>query len=372
LAHELVFLAPGIQEMKLLTRYLSREIYASIALVFTALILLFAFLDFIHELGTMGYGQYSLGYVVVFVILTIPGHVYELFPVAVLIGTITALVQMAARSELTIYRASGASTSQMLGALCKIALPMVLLSFICGELVSPPSERMAQKLRLKALNSQVSLQAFRSGVWVKDDLSFVNVKSVMPDTSLLDINIYTLDPDFHLKTIVRAKHASYVQPGSWRLEEVLETRFDKSGVSTKNLSSQDWQSALTPGILSVMLVVPEQMSAYDLYKYASHLKENKQQSARYEIAMWNKLIYPFALLVMMVLALPFASYQRRSGGVSVMVFMGIVLGLVFHFAGRLFASLGSLYNWQPLLSATAMTGVFLLIGSVMIWQVERR
>lgn len=358
--------------MNLLTRYLAREIYASIALVFAALIMLFAFLDFIHELSMMGYGQYSLGYVVAFVILTIPGHVYELFPVAVLIGTITALVQMAARSELTIYRASGASTVQMLGALSKIALPMILLSFVCGELLAPPSERMAQKLRLKALNTQVSFQAFRSGVWVKDDYSFVNVRSVMPDTSLSDIDIYTFDETFHLKTILRAKHASYARSGTWKLEEVLQTHFDKLGVSTQSVPAQEWSSALTPGILSVMLVVPEQMSAYDLYKYASHLKENRQQSARYEIAMWNKLIYPFALLVMMVLALPFASYQRRSGGISVMVFMGIVLGLVFHFAGRLVASLGALNDWQPLLSATAMTGVFLLVGAVMIWQVERR
>ncbi len=358
--------------MKLLTRYLAREIYASVGLVFAALIMLFAFLDFIHELSMMGYGQYSLGYVVAFVVLTIPGHIYELFPVAVLIGTITALVQMAARSELTIYRASGASTGQMLGALCKIALPMILLSFICGEMLAPPSERMAQKLRLQALNTKISFQAFRSGVWVKDDNSFVNVRSVMPDTSLSDIDIYTFDERFHMRSVIRAKHAAYLQSGVWRLEDVVQTDFNEQGVNMHALPNQEWKTALTPGILSVMLVVPEQMSALDLYKYTAHLKENKQQSARYEIAMWNKIIYPFALLVMMVLALPFASYQRRSGGISVMIFMGIVLGLVFHFAGRLFASIGALNEWQPLLSATAMTGVFLLVGAFMIWRVERR
>ena len=358
--------------MKLLTRYLSREIYGSIALVFAALLMLFAFLDFIHELSVMGYGKYSLGYVVAFVMLTIPGHIYELFPVAVLIGTIIAVVQMAARSELTIYRVSGASTLQMLTALAKIALPMIIISFLCGEFIAPPAERMAQKLRLKALNTQVSLQAFRSGVWVKDDYSFVNVRSVMPDTSLDDIDIYNFDDTFHLKTIVHAAHATYLEPGSWQLDTVMQTRFDKAGVSIQSVPTQAWQSALTPGILSVMLVVPEQMSAYDLYQYVAHLKENKQQSARYEIAMWNKLVYPFALLVMMVLALPFASYQRRSGGISVMVFMGIVLGLVFHFAGRLVASLGALNDWQPFLSATAMTGIFLLVGTAMIWRVERR
>lgn len=358
--------------MNLLTRYLGREIYLSIALVFAALIMLFAFLDLIHELNVMGQGQYHLGYVLLFVMLTMPGHVYELFPVAVLVGTIFALVQMAASSELTVYRASGASLWQMIGALFRIALPLVILSFICGEFIAPPSERLAQQLRLKAQNAQVSLKEFRSGVWVKDDLSFVNVKNVMPDTSLLNIDIYRFDKTYHLQAITHAKRASFIEEGRWKLEEVRETRFERQGTAIHTVPSQEWQSALNPGILSVLLVVPEQMSAYDLYQYTSHLKENRQKSARYEIAMWGKLVYPFALMVMMLLALPFASYHRRAGGVGAMIFLGIVLGLVFHFVGRLFANLGALNDWQPFVSATAMTGLFLSLGMLMLWWTERR
>ena len=358
--------------MKILTRYLAREIYISIALIFAALIALFAFMDLIHELNDVGQGKYSLGYVILFVVLTIPGHIYELFPVAVLIGTIFALVQMAANSELTVYRASGASLMQMITALLKIALPLVLLSFIAGELIAPPSERLAQQLRFKVHNTQVSLKEFRSGVWVKDEHSFVNIKNVMPDTSLNDINIYQFDETYHLDAVTYAKQADFLQPGLWRLGGVQETRFSNQGASISTSSTQQWHSALTPQILSVLLVVPEQMSAWNLYQYALHLRGNHQQSARYEIAMWNKLIYPLAVLVMMVLALPFAGYQRRAGGIGAQVFLGIVLGLLFHFVGRLFASLGALNNWQPFLSATAMTGLFLLLGSAMLWWTERR
>lgn len=358
--------------MNLLTRYLGREIYLSIGLVFLALIMLYSFLDLIHELNEMGKGQYNLGYVLLFVILTIPGHVYELFPVAVLIGTIIALVQMAASSELTVFRSSGASIWQMVGALFKIALPLVVLSFVCGELLAPPSERMAQQLRLKAQNAQVTLKEFRSGVWVKDDRNFVNVKNVMPDTSLSNIVIYQFDDTYHLRAITNAKHADFIEDGRWQLEDVLETRFDQEGTSINAEPLQEWHSALNPSIFSVLLVVPEQMSAWSLYQYADHLRENHQKSARYEIAMWDKLVYPFALLVMMLLALPFASYHRRAGGVGAMVFMGIVLGLTFHFVGRLFASLGALNDWQPFFSATAMTGMFLLLGMAMLWWTERR
>ena len=88
--------------------------------------------------------------------------------------------------------------------------------------------------------------------------------------------------------------------------------------------------------------------------------------------MWSKLAYPFVLMVMLLLALPFASYHRRAGGIGAMVFMGIVLGLVFHLAGRMFASLGALNDWQPFISATAMTGLFLLLGMILLWWTERR
>ena len=358
--------------MKLMTRYLSREIYLSIGLVFFALIMLFAFLDMIHELNVMGQGQYSFGYVLMFVILTIPGHIYELFPVAVLIGTIVALVQLAAGSELTVFRSSGASLMQMVGALFRIALPLLALSFICGELVAPPSERLAQKLRLQAQNAQVSLKEFRSGVWVKDEHSFVNVKNVMPDSSLSNIDIYQFDETYHLRSIIKAKHANFIEQGRWQLEDVLLTQFGPGGTSTNVQAIQEWRSGLSPSIFSVLLVVPEQMSAWSLYQYAEHLRDNRQQSARYEIAMWNKLVYPISLMVMMLLALPFASYQRRTGGIGAMIFMGIVLGLVFHFVGRLFASLGALNDWQPFVSATAMTGLFLLFGIAMLWWTERR
>lgn len=358
--------------MKLLTRYLAREIYLSILMVFVALIMLFALLDLINELNSMGRGDYRLGYVLLFVTLIIPGHVYELFPVAVLIGSIFAMVQMASHSELTVYRSSGVSLKQMVGALLKTGLPLVILCFLCGEFIAPPSERMAQQLRMKAQNAQVSLKEFRSGVWARDEHSFINVRSVLPDTSLLDVSIYEFDESYHLRSITSAERAAYLESARWQLEGVKQTSFDKQGATTNNRPSAEWHSSLNPDILSVLLVVPEQMSALNLYKYTQHLRDNHQKTARYEIAMWNKLAYPFAVLVMMLLALPFSSYQRREGGISGKIFLGIVLGLSFHFIGRLFANVGALNEWPPLLSATAISWIFLGLALFMLRHTEKR
>lgn len=361
--------------MSLLLRHLGREIYLSIGLIFFALVALFSFMDFIHELGEMGKGQYHLGYVMLYVVLVIPGHIYELFPMAVLIGTILALVQMAASSELTVYRCSGVSPQRMIGILFLIAIPLVSLSLVIGEWVVPPSDRMAQRLSLVARKGQDTLKEFRSGVWLKDERSFVNVKNVMLDANLSNltgVDIYRFDDSYHLQAITNAKRASFIAQGHWLLEEVSETQFSKEGVSVHAQPTMEWASALHPSIFSVLLVVPEQMSAYELYQFSSHLKDNRQKSARYEIAMWSKLVYPFSLMTMLLLALPFASYQRRTGGVGAMIFLGILMGLTFHVIGRLFASLGALNDWHPFISASAMTGLFLLLGGGMLWWTERR
>jgi len=93
---------------------------------------------------------------------------------------------------------------------------------------------------------------------------------------------------------------------------------------------------------------------------------------RYDIALWNKLVYPFAVLVMLLLALPFSAYQRREGGIGGRIFVGVVLGLGFHFAGRLFANLGALNEWPAPFSATAMSWIFLGLALTMLWRAERR
>jgi lipopolysaccharide export system permease protein len=142
--------------------------------------------------------------------------------------------------------------------------------------------------------------------------------------------------------------------------------------SVKKLSEAYWNSVLTPDILNVLLVVPEQMSAWNLYFYVEHLRENKQRTTRYEIALWSKLVYPFASLVMILLALPFAHHQTRSAGVGQKVFAGIMLGLAFHLLNRLFAHLGLLNDWDPVLSAVAPTALFFCMALGMMWWIGRR
>lgn len=357
--------------MRILNRYLAHEVYSSTLLVFASLLMLFAFFDLIHELGDLGQGNYRLVNILGYVLLSLPGHVYELFPIAALIGTLFALAQLTAHSEFTVMRVSGISTPRIAWSLAKAGLLFVLLTFIFGEFIAPPSERAAQQLRLKATSTVVA-QEFRSGLWVKDAGNFVNIEEVLPDATMQGVKIYEFDPGFRLRTISYAQRAEHVDENRWRLTDVAQTRFESGMTVVSKLPQAYWHSVLTPDILNVLLVVPEQMSAWNLYFYVQHLRENKQKTTRYEIALWSKLAYPFASLVMIMLALPFAYFQGRSGGVSGKIFAGIMLGLVFHLLNRLFSHLGLLNDWSPLFSAVFPMLAFLGAAAAMMWKVEKR
>ena len=133
-----------------------------------------------------------------------------------------------------------------------------------------------------------------------------------------------------------------------------------------------WTSALNPEILAVLLVSPEKMSLVNLYQYVRHLADNQQKTQRYEIALWKKLIYPLATLVMMALALPFAYKHDRLSAVSVKVFAGVMLGVLFQMLNGLFSHLGVINSWQPLATALTPSFMFLLAAASMLWWVERR
>ena len=159
----------------------------------------------------------------------------------------------------------------------------------------------------------------------------MNVGEVLPDSTLKGVQIYEFDETFGCFRSARRRAAATQGANRWALAGVVQTRFGADGASVRNLPTLEWTSVLTPEMLAVLLVVPEKLSAWGLYQYTQHLAANKQRSDRYEIALWKKLIYPFAALVMMALALPFAYLQIRTGGVGVKLFAGLMLGVLFHF-----------------------------------------
>lgn len=356
--------------MKILNKYLLKEITINVLMVMLALIAMFSFFDLIQELDTLGKGNYGLGKILLFVLLSAPGHVYDVMPVAVLVGCMYSLGQLARYSELVVLRVSGLSILDIALLLLKIGAVFTLITFLVGELVTPYSEKMAQRMRIKATDSVVA-QEFRSGLWVKDGNSFINAEEVLPDATLLNIHIYKFDEHAKLITASNAKAGEF-KDNAWKLKDVSETSFSTDSVKVIQTPEAAWHSLIRPELLNVLLIMPEKMSALNLYTYINHLTVNKQKTTRYEVALWAKLIYPLACMVMVLLALPFGFIQQRESGASTKIFMGIMLGVMYQILNRVFSHLGLLNDWPPLFSAVMPTIMFLIAGVSMLFYVDRR
>ncbi|HWR76749.1 MAG TPA: LPS export ABC transporter permease LptG [Thiobacillus sp.] len=357
--------------MTLLARYLAGQVLVASGFVLLALLVMFAFFDVMQELSSLGRNNYGLGQAAVVVLLSVPGHLYEILPVAALIGTLFALSRLVGNSEYAVMRVSGLSNWRVAGYFAVIGVVLSLLLLLLGESVAPWSEQAAQRYKLAATRSVVA-QQFRSGLWVKDGRAFINVREVMPDNTLRGIEIYGFDADGHLRSIRAAEQADWRGNQTWSLQQVVETHFDTGGIRAERSASQDWQSVLTPDILSVLLVAPEKMSARTLWRYVVHLKENNQKASRYELALWSKFISPFVIPIMMLIAMPFAIQGPRAAGTSSMVFFGILAGLGFHLLSRLFGHLGLLNDWPVVMVSILPLLIFLAIALAGIRWVDRR
>ena len=357
--------------MKIYRRYLAREMSGAIVLVLAGFLALFGFFDMIGEVKNVGESSYQLHHAIAFVALRMPGRVYELMPIAVLVGTLYSLSTLARHSEITVLRASGLSTHKLLLTLIQVAAVFALFTFVVGEIIAPPSERAAQQLRLQQKGKAVG-QDLRSGLWVKDERNFINVRRVLPDTRLQGIRIYDFGDDAKLRSVTEAEEGIYEPPASWRLKGVVRTVLHDDRSELVSMPDMEWRSALNPDILAVLMVSPERMSLLNLSAYIRHLSENNQKTQRYDIALWKKIVYPLAALVMVALALPFGYTHNRVSGVSLKIFSGVMMGVLFHMLNGLFSNLGAINSWSPVISAMAPSALFMLAAAGMIWWVERR
>ncbi|XZG70196.1 LPS export ABC transporter permease LptG [Chitinibacteraceae bacterium HSL-7] len=359
--------------MSLLSRYFFREMAGFVLLTLAALLGLYTFFDLIGELGDLGKGGYRLIDAVMFVALRVPGNAYELMPIAVLIGAIFGLASLSSHSELTVMRASGVSVKRLLGWLVIAGSFYSLLTVSLGEFLVPQAEKMANQHRLVATKKML-IGEFRSGVWVKDGRQFINIGEMLPDLTVLGVRVYDFGDDMQLKRILEGQTGRHDGEKGWVLSPARETVFapDEAGVKVVNHNELGWRTSISPEMLAVLLVAPDQMSAQALYGYIDHLERNKQDTSRYRMALWGKLFYPLACLSMMVIALPFAQRQRRSGNIGAHLFTGVVAGLAFHFLNRVVVYLGQLNNWPAPLVVSLPTVLFMALALVMLWRQEKR
>jgi lipopolysaccharide export system permease protein len=365
--------------MKTIRRLIYVEVLYAVAFVSVGFLALFFFFDFVDELGNLGRGMqpYRLTQALIYVALRMPSHLYELLPIAVLIGTIFVMARLAQSSEYTILRTSGLGPWRALRALFGLGLAFTILTFATGDYLAPLSDRTAQLLKSR-LGGGLSIGT--TGAWLKERqryLSYnVNVYRLTPEGQMEKVRIFEADSRGFLVSITQAGQASFGE-GAWSLRDVERTEFNtdegSSRVERLKMPSMRWPTEITQEMVSVALLKPERMSTIALFQYIRHLEANSQTSQRYEIEFWRKVFYPLSCMVMVVLALPFAYLHFRSGGITSYVFGGVLIGISFFLLNNVFGYIGNLQNWVPWVAAGAPGIIYTFFSlAAFSWLVLRR
>jgi len=373
--------------MKTIRLLLYRDITASVLFVAVAFLSLFFFIDLVDQLDSIGRKGRSATSVVITAALELPAHFYDVFPIAVLIGTIYSLARLAQSSEYTILRTGGLGPGRALGLLAVLGVAFAGATFVVGDLVAPASER--QSLLMKSRGSDGTSEGKRvegSGAWLRERrttpegerLFSVNVYGASAADTLIGIRVFEFDGDGRLISRLQASEGQVGDQGSWRLSDVETTHWPKTGAADAKVTlvrhkQLDWPSTLSAGVVAAAVLPLASMTTVELWRYSAHLSDQEQSSQEYKIRFWRKALYPLACLVMMALALPFAYMHARSGSVSLKVFGGILLGISFVLLNNLTGFVGVLSGLTPWAVAAAPSLLYLLMSmAAFAWLVRYR
>lgn len=346
--------------MRYLDRYIGRHVVVGVLLALSVLVALFTFITFVDDLGDIGRGSYTLATSLEYVLLTVPRRTFQLFPLAALVGSLAGLGVLAGSSELTVVRASGVSLARITLAVMRAGALLMVAAILIGEVVAPACERLAQEQRALAMSGNTASR-LGSGVWLREGTSFINIQQVLPDKQLGNVYIYEFDEHHRLQVATLAKSARY-ENGKWVLNDVHQSVITDHGVTERTMPRTVWGSLLAPDVVKLVAAEPDSMSVPALFHYIGFLEKNDLNTARYEIALWSKLAYPVATLVMIFLAIPLVLGRLSPVGIGQRILVGTLAGIAFHILQESSTHLGIVYGFSPALSALAPTLLFLAIG----------
>jgi lipopolysaccharide export system permease protein len=346
--------------MTILQRYIAKTILTSTGLVLLVLLGLYTFMDFVAELDDLGKGQYQLADVLAYLALSMPKRIYELLPIAALLGSVLGLGNLASQSELVVMRAAGISIQGINKAVMIVAISLMVLALFVGEVIRPSAEQSARELQSMAQTGTVGSRS-DNGFWTRDGTHFNHIDRVLPDGRFEGVSIYEFDNEHRLRVVTQAKEASY-DGENWTLSEVIQSNLDKDGVSVKAVEYAKWRSQLNPGMLNVVVVPPEFLSVWSLVEYIDYLKLNHQSVGQYEMAFWMKVLMPLSSAVMVFLAVPFVFGPLRSTPIGARILVGALVGIAFHLFNQSFQHLGLVFDVLPWLAASLPTLLFAGVG----------
>ena len=350
--------------MNILDRYLIKTVLIATLLFLLIILSLYGFIALADTFKYVGKGTFSTSDAFYYTLLTLPRRLYELFPFSVLLGAMMGLGTLNSHSELVAIRAAGVSIIRVIFSAMKAAFILAIIMFLIGEYLVPVSENSALNHWTVKTRGATSIVT-KNAVWIRDKETYTKIHSITANNNLGKVSIFTFNDDKTLRVSTHAQSA-YFDNQDWILKDIQQTFFTSERIVTNDIDQARWPTLLDLELVDVIVSKLEHLSAAGLYRYAKYLDDNSLDSGQYWLSFWNKIIAPFSIAAMMLIAVPFVFDSSRTSNAGNRLMLGVLIGVTFTIANKITAQFGLVYNFSPLFSATAVTLLTFVIASALI------
>jgi lipopolysaccharide export system permease protein len=147
---------------------------------------------------------------------------------------------------------------------------------------------------------------------------------------------------------------------------VRETRFLGDRLERVSDAERRWETQLSPEVLNVLVLDPEDLSISGLWRYASFLRQQGSSSGEYELAFWNKVLQPLAIVSLLLVAASIVFGPLRQATMGLRVFIGVLIGIVFRISQDMLGPASLVFGFAPIIASLAPILVSLVAGAVLL------
>jgi len=335
--------------MKRLDRYIVHSLVSATLLAWLVVVVLESLFAFLGELGDIGRGYYGWQDAALFILLSSPAKAWQSFPMAVLIGTLLGLGNLAVQNELNAFRLTGCSPARLGVSVLLAGVLMLAFAVPLGEGVAPVANQYATSLRAQAIYADVGVQD-DSGFWVRMGSQMIQVSRAETDGSLSGVRIYTLDGQPQMvaaSAIATAVHGA----NGWTLEDVRSTRFAGLDVDAEYQEQTIVTELVDPQLARLLAHRADTYFLPELVRYIDGLDRGGMRVERYRLEFWQRLTAPLTVLAMLMLSVGLVLGPLGRQSVGLRVLAGVLLGLFFKLGSETAAHAGLVYGSEPWVAA---------------------
>ena len=351
--------------MTVIPHYIRKSVIQSIALILFGLAGVQCFVAFIGLSSDIGHGGFGLTQAVLYVLMTLPSELYQMFPMIGFIGCLVGLGRLSSTSELIVIRASGVSVGRIVLSVVFAAMMLIVFVTIIGGVIAPPLSEAADRIKTGVKDTG----AYPTNVWLQQNNHFLHLGQITSESLAVDIDEFEFNQHNSVDRYIKGDTARRQADGTWVIDNATITTLNP------DKAKRTQQSYVLPMLIRPSMLVDKkgdeaEESVQYLWKKVRYLTKVGLDPGRFTFALWHRVMQPFATIIMICLGVPFTLGSLRDASGSARMAVGILVGFGFYMLNEFLGPIALIYQIPAVLAASLPSLLFLAIFIVMLRRID--